>query len=261
MLKRIDLLLVELGIAETRSKAQDLIGEGAVAVDGKMILKPSEKFSEDLMRESVFLKESQTQKYVSRGGLKIESVCRRFPLLAALQGAGCIDIGQSTGGFTDFLLKSGAKSVVGIEVGSGQIHPSLRTDPRVVTLEKTHFLSLTTEDLRRLKLAETYGIGVWDVSFISSLPIVKHLAEFLKTNALAVGLIKPQFEYSRYTDDLKKFSAQNIANNLFGDLEDMAKTAGFETIEFFESGVAGRDGNQEYFLILRKIASIKDEIK
>ncbi len=183
---RLDQLLVERGVAETRAKAQGCIMSGQVYVNGQRVEKAGALFGEEV---SVEVKGNPCP-YVSRGGLKLEKALREFSVNPS--GMVCSDSGASTGGFTDCLLQHGAKKVFAIDVGYGQLAWSIRSDPRVVTLERTNIRYVTREDLE-----EPLDLSVVDVSFISLRLVLPAIAGLLKPTGQVLCLIKPQFEAGR----------------------------------------------------------------
>ncbi|RMD45835.1 MAG: TlyA family RNA methyltransferase [Aquificota bacterium] len=183
--ERLDKLLVEKGFVESREKAQRLIMSGVVFVNGQKVDKPGTKVPVD---SDIFVKEKE--KYVSRGGYKLEKAINVFH--PDIKGKVCVDIGSSTGGFTDCLLQHGAKKVYAVDVGTHQLHEKLRNREDVVVLEKTNARYLTEKEI-----PEKVECFVSDVSFISILKIMPNLCSLIKDFAEGVILIKPQFELSR----------------------------------------------------------------
>lgn len=179
---RLDQLLVQLGHAESREQAQRLIRAGLVSVDGQVAGKPGHSFKDDA---AITLKAQE--KYVSRGGLKLEGAWREFGF--ALDGAICLDIGSSTGGFTDFMLQHGAAKVYAVDCGTNQLHYKLREDQRVVAMENTNARYLTAADI-----PEQADFCSIDTSFISLTNILPPLKDLMKPGGRIVSLIKPQFE-------------------------------------------------------------------
>lgn len=184
--ERLDVLVVERGLAESRTKAQALILAGQVVVDDQRVDKPGAQVSVDA---ELRLK-GEVLPYVSRGGLKLKGAIERFGL--DVRGRVAADIGASTGGFTDCLLQEGAVRVHAIDVGYGQLHEKLRTDPRVRSRERVNARYLTEEDL-----PEKVGVVVIDVSFISLTQVLPSVLSFLAPGGLLVALVKPQFEVGR----------------------------------------------------------------
>lgn len=186
--ERIDKLLFERGIADSRSKAQALVMAGVVLVDEKRVEKPSESFP---LESVIRIKgESSESRFVSRGGLKLEEALKKFDI--DLNGLTCLDIGASTGGFTDCLLQRGAERVVAVDAGTNQLVWKLREDPRVEVREKTNARGLKVEDFDSL-----FDLIVIDVSFISVTKIIPVLPPLLVNGGRVVILIKPQFEVGK----------------------------------------------------------------
>ncbi len=181
-MKRLDLLLVERGLAESRARAQWLIREGKVHVSGRPCLQPGRHFPEDVPLEIV-----EALPYVSRGGLKLAHLLETF--CVPVEGRVALDVGASTGGFTDCLLEGGAARVYAVDVGRGQLHPRLRADPRVISLEETDI-----RDLEALPGGERPDLAVVDVSFISLRLVLPAVLRLLRPQAEIVALVKPQFE-------------------------------------------------------------------
>ena len=187
MKERLDILLVRQGLAESREKAKAVIMSGSVYVNGQKEDKAGAMFDETKVMLEV---RGNTLKYVSRGGLKLEKALEQFPI--ALEGKICMDIGASTGGFTDCMLQNGAAKVYAIDVGHGQLAWKLRNDIRVVCMEKTNFRYIKKEDI-----ADEPEFASVDVSFISLDKILTPAFDLLKPQAQMVCLIKPQFEAGR----------------------------------------------------------------
>lgn len=181
-MKRLDLLLVERGLAESRARAQWLVRQGRVRVSGQPCFQPGRRFPEDASLEVV-----ETLPYVSRGGLKLAYLLEAFHL--PVEGRVALDVGASTGGFSDCLLQRGVSRVYAVDVGRGQLHPRLRADPRVISLEETDI-----RDLEALPGGEKPDLAVVDVSFISLRRVLPAVLRLLRPQAEIVALIKPQFE-------------------------------------------------------------------
>ena len=235
---RLDLYLTEKQLCKSRTAAQALIKSGGVRLNGKVCQKPSQEVADS---DNVGIIGEQLR-YVGRGGLKLEGAIARFGL--ELSGAECIDIGSSTGGFTDCMLQNGAAKVYAVDVGRDQLVQSLRDDPRVVSMEKT--------DIRDAELPQVDFIGT-DVSFISLRLIIPHIYRLLKAGGTAVSLIKPQFEAGR--SNLSKNGIvrdENIRLKICRDISEFAVECGFEVIGTAPSPITGGDGNVEYLLCLKK---------
>ncbi|TDP62203.1 TlyA family RNA methyltransferase [Roseateles toxinivorans] len=245
---RADLLLVSQGLAPTRSSAQRLIAGSAAqwrSPKGWVALK---KAGEDLPETAELrVSDDAELRFVSRGGLKLEGALARSSI--AVSGLTVLDMGQSTGGFSDCLLKAGAARVVGVDVGHGQLHASLTGEPRLVALEGLHVRELAGSALAAHAPVEGFDLIVGDLSFISMLGALPHLAPWLKPEGQVLLLIKPQFEVGPQhvgRGGLVKDARQ------YALLEtracEAAKALGWRLHGYFESAIAGGDGNTEYFL-------------
>lgn len=243
---RLDLALLDRKLASTRTKAQELIRNGKVLVNGVACDHPGEKISEDCVIELV----EKEHPYVSRGGLKMEGAIRAFGL--SVGGRRALDVGQSTGGFTHCLLMNGAAEVVGVEVGHGQIADALRGDPRVRPLEH--------QDIRELKPEiGNFSICVVDLSFISLSLVIPKLPAFLEKGADVVLLVKPQFEVG--PENLGSGGIvrdPKLREGALKKVEQACRDAGFTVAGFADSPVEGGDGNREYLLHLRWASSPGD---
>ncbi len=244
MKERLDVLLVKNGLAPSREKAKIMIMEGNVFVAGQREDKAGSTFPEDAVIEV----RGSSLKYVSRGGLKLEKALASFPI--DLNNCVCMDIGASTGGFTDCMLQNGAVKVYAIDVGYGQLAWKLRSDERVVCMEKTNFRYVTDEQIK-----EPVDFASVDVSFISLSKILPVAYPLLKEKGEMACLIKPQFEAGR--DKVGKKGVvrdpkvhEEVINNIFG----FAADAGFKVCGLEYSPVRGPEGNIEYLMYLRKSA-------
>ena len=235
--KRLDVLLTERGMAESRQKAQAIIMAGQVFWDDKRMDKPGVSVPEDANLEI----RGQTLKYVSRGGLKLEKAMAQFDL-PSLEGAIAIDSGASTGGFTDCMLQNGAAKVYAVDVGYGQLAWSLRQDPRVVCMERTNVRYLTQETI-----PEPLDFGSVDVSFISLKLILPALRPLMKDSGHLVCLIKPQFEAGK-----DKVGKKGVVRDKKVHLEVLeqflrhAEESNFYVKDITFSPIRGPDGNIEY---------------
>lgn len=240
--KRLDIFLVEAGLASTRTKSQELIASGKVSVNGKITKKAGEKISAECQ---VSLSESE-HPYVSRGGLKLEAALDKFKIPVA--GLRALDVGQSTGGFTHCLLLRGAASVVGVDVGAGQLAASLREDSRVSYLEKQDIRLLAPE-----RIAPPFSFFVVDLSFISLALILPVLPAFLRPGACGVVLVKPQFEVGP-----DRIGSGGIVRDAaarewaLGNIKQISEKHGFTVTGEMESAVTGGDGNVEFLLRLER---------
>ena len=236
MKKRLDVLLTERGLAESRQQAQAAIMSGRVFVGGQRADKPGSPIPEDAAVEV----RGDAPRYVSRGGQKLEKAMEVFPL--SLDGAVCADIGASTGGFTDCMLQHGAAKVYAVDVGYGQLAWKLRTDPRVVCLERTNARYLSRE-----QIPEALDFASVDVSFISLKLILPPLRSLLREGGQAVCLVKPQFEAGRERVG-KKGVVRDPAVHLavLEQFLDHAHQAGFAVRGLDWSPIRGPEGNIEY---------------
>ena len=240
--KRLDVLLTERGLQESRQRAQAVIMSGEVFVNGQRVDKPGTAVAEDAQIEI----RGGTLAYVSRGGLKLEKAMATFPI--DLHGAVCADIGASTGGFTDCMLQNGAEKVYAVDVGYGQLAWKLRSDPRVVCLERTNARYLTRE-----QVPDELDFASVDVSFISLKLILPPLNGLLKDGGHAACLVKPQFEAGR-----EKVGKKGVVRDPDVHLEvlehflDHAKESGFTVLGLTYSPIRGPEGNIEYLGYLEK---------
>ena len=234
--KRVDVLMVEQGLAESRQKAQAIIMAGQVFVGDKRCDKPGLTMDETTVLEV----RGQTLRYVSRGGLKLEKAMKCFPI--TLEGKVAADIGASTGGFTDCMLQNGATKVYAVDVGYGQLAWSLRSDPRVICLERTNARYLTRE-----QIPESLDFASIDVSFISLKLILPTLRTLMKETGQVAALIKPQFEAGR-----EKVGKKGVVRDPAVHLEvleqflEHAKEGGFTVKGIDFSPIRGPEGNIEY---------------
>lgn len=248
--ERIDKLLADLGYAESRAKAQAMIMAGTVLVDEKRVEKPSELFGSDA---SIRIKgESAESRYVSRGGLKLEGALDAFGISPA--GFACLDIGSSTGGFTDCLLQNGAASVVALDVGTNQLAWKIRNDPRVDVRENTNARTLTPADFER-----RFDLIVMDVSFISSTKILPALKDLLVDGGRIILLIKPQFEVGK--GEVGKggiVRETEKQERVVVEVNEFAKGLGLRAVGTIDSPITGAEGNREFlscYEIARSTAS------
>lgn len=239
---RLDLYLFENGFTESREKAKALIMSGIVYVNDQKELKPGR----DIKSDDVVEVRGSTLKYVSRGGLKLEKAMQEFPI--DLKDYICMDIGASTGGFTDCMLQNGAKKVYSIDVGYGQLAWKLRSDERVVNLERTNFRYVTHE-----QIPENIDFASVDVSFISLKIILPVMYELLKDDGEAVCLIKPQFEAGREKVGKKGVVRDvNVHTEVIENIVSFAASQKFIVSGLSYSPVKGPEGNIEYLIFLKK---------
>ena len=234
--KRLDVLLTEQGYADTRSKAQAIIMAGSVYVDGQKADKPGISYEETVSIEV----RGESCPYVSRGGLKLEKALRDFGVKP--EGYVCSDSGASTGGFTDCLLQQGAKKVFAIDVGYGQLDWKIRSDPRVVVMERTNIRYVTPEDL-----GEPLDLSVIDVSFISLKIVLPAIKRLLKADGQVLCLIKPQFEAGREKVGKKGVVRDpEIHKEVLDTFVELADSLGFTILGLTFSPVKGPEGNIEF---------------
>lgn len=239
---RLDSAVFELGISESREKAKALIMAGQIYVNGMKAIKPGVTVNSS---DKIELR-GNTLPYVSRGGLKLEKAMEVFPI--TLKDKVCMDIGASTGGFTDCMLQNGAVKVYSIDVGYGQLAWKLRSDSRVVNLERTNFRYVTNE-----QIPESIDFASIDVSFISLKLIFPALMPLLKTDGECVCLVKPQFEAGKDKVGKKGVVRERathieVIKNVIG----YASDNGFSVLNLDFSPVKGPEGNIEYLLYIKK---------
>ncbi|WP_035058255.1 TlyA family RNA methyltransferase [Andreprevotia chitinilytica] len=246
-MQRADLLLVELGLAASRSAAQAMIEAGRVSADGKPVSKSSQKLDAGA---AIAITPDELDRFVSRGGLKLAGALEKSGL--DITGWQVLDVGQSTGGFTDCALQAGARRVIGLEVGHGQLHAKLQGDARVVTLEGINARHVTAADLAA-HLDGAVQLIVGDVSFISLTLVLPALAGLLAPGGQLLFLVKPQFEVG--PQGLGKGGIVKDPMR-YGEVEakirQAAQDAGFMVRDYFDSPIAGGDGNREFFIYAEK---------
>lgn len=234
-------MIVEKNLAASREKARCLIMSGAVKVNGERVLKPGKMISS---RSKVTLKEAP--RFVSRGGDKIDGFFHDHCL--EIKDKVCLDIGSSTGGFTDCLLKRGAKKVYAVDVGKGLIDWKLRNDPRVVLLEE-----INARYLSQTIIQEVCDIGVIDVSFISVEKIIPSVYNLISSGGFLLVLVKPQFEAGR--ESVGKggiVKDARVHQKVIERVKAFSEKQGFTALVHYPSRIRGSKGNQEYFLLLQK---------
>jgi len=239
---RLDVALVEQGFAESREKAKALIMSGIVFVNNQK----SDKAGTTLKADDIIEVRGDTLKYVSRGGLKLEKAVNSFSL--CLDGFVCADIGASTGGFTDCMLQNGAKKVYSIDVGYGQLAWKLRTDERVINLERTNFRYVTKEEV-----PDELDFASVDVSFISLSLILPVMRNLLKQGGTAVCLIKPQFEAGKENVGKKGVVREKSVHiAVIEKIINLIKETEFTLLGLDFSPVKGPEGNIEYLCYIKK---------
>ena len=271
---RIDQLLVRRNMASTRSQAQRLIADGVEWLQGEAWKRIAKNGDEVPDAAQIRLLNDAQARYVSRGGLKLEHALQTVAL--DVTGMHCLDVGQSTGGFTDCLLQHGAAFVTGVDVGSAQLHPQLRTDPRVLCVENVNARNLQTEDLLEAFAASTgddglfeeeapdvhaadapyateYELIVVDLSFISQTLVLPALVPLLKPGGTLLSLVKPQFELQPGQVG-KGGIVKDATHYVFVEqrLREACAALGLRVTAWFDSPLQGGDGNHEFFICARK---------
>jgi 23S rRNA (cytidine1920-2'-O)/16S rRNA (cytidine1409-2'-O)-methyltransferase len=238
--KRIDTLLVERGLFESRARARAAIEAGLVVADNKKVAKPSETIPADAVLEA-----QPAHPYVSRGGVKLAGALERYPI--DVEGHVCLDVGASTGGFTEVLLANGAALVFAVDVGQDQLHRSLRDNPRIISMEQTDIRSYEGK-----RLPARPDIVTIDVSFIS----LKHVLPVALSLAAAptqlIALIKPQFEARGRHGKGGIIRDAAVHSRVCDDIASFAASLGCIDIEVFPCSIPGGDGNAEFFLGARR---------
>lgn len=248
--ERLDILLVNRGLAPSREKAKAIIMSGIVYVDGEKEDKAGTTFPENV---DIQVK-GKTLKYVSRGGLKLEKAMEQFGL--KLDDMVCMDVGSSTGGFTDCMLQNGATKVYAVDVGHGQLDWKLRNDPRVVCMEKTNIRYVTPEDIE-----DRLDFSSIDVSFISLTKVLLPVKELLKDNGRIVCLIKPQFEAGRENVGKKGVVRdKKVHAEVIEMVIEYAKSIELYPLRLDFSPVKGPEGNIEYLLYMTKDVAYMNEL-
>ena len=251
MKERLDMLLVQQGYASSREKAKAIIMSGIVFVDGQREDKAGASFDGAKVKIEV---KGSTLKYVSRGGLKLEKAIAAFAIV--LQDWICMDIGASTGGFTDCMLQNGAAKVYAVDVGHGQLDWVLRNDKRVVCMEKTNFRYMQPADIE-----DVLDFASVDVSFISLTKILIPARNLLKSGGQMVCLIKPQFEAGKEKVGKKGVVREpETHREVIGKVMNFAHCIGFHVLGLSFSPVKGPEGNIEYLLHIEKKKEIPEEI-
>jgi len=246
--KRLDVLLVERGLAESRQKAQAMILAGEIEVAGKQVAKAGVNVEESAQ----IAVRSRIQKYVGRGGFKLEGALEDFHV--EVQGRVCVDVGSSTGGFTDCLLQQGAARVYAVDVNTEQLAWKLHGDKRVLRIEKN------ARELTRHDIGEDADLVVVDVSFIAVRKVLRGVVDCAKTGAALVILIKPQFELER--EDVGKGGIVRNAKlheKAIASVRNAAENMGLQILAVAPSRLPGAEGNQEYFLHARKMAKVESQ--
>ncbi len=249
MKERLDVLLVNRNLAESREKAKAIIMSGSVFVDGQREDKAGSTFPEEVRIEV----KGNPLKYVSRGGLKLEKAMDQYGI--SLMGKVCMDIGASTGGFTDCMLQNGAVLIYAVDVGTNQLAWKLRQDERVISMEKTNIRYLLPADIR-----DPIAFASIDVSFISLIKILLPVRELLAEEGEVVCLIKPQFEAGRDKVGKKGVVRDGKVHlEVIKNVAVYAHSIGFDLIDLSYSPIKGPEGNIEYLLYMRKLPLNRSE--
>ena len=250
--ERLDILLIQRGMATSRERARAVIMAGEVFVNGQREDKPGTAFDENKI-ETLEIRGEQLP-YVSRGGLKLAKAVQNFGL--TLSGKVCMDIGASTGGFTDCMLQNGALKVYSVDVGHGQLDWKLRSDERVVCMEKTNFRYMVRDDI-----ADDLDFASVDVSFISLTKILIPARKLLKAQGQMVCLIKPQFEAGREKVGKKGVVRDaHVHEEVIKKIFDFADLVGFKILNLDYSPIRGPEGNIEYLIYLEKDSNRDTEV-
>lgn len=247
--KRLDILVVEKGLASSLKKARVMILAGDILAEGEKILKPSQTVD---IKSKIEIKEKSP--YVSRGGEKLEKAIKDFKV--NIKDKIALDIGASTGGFVDCLLKFGAKKVYAVDVGYGQLHYKLRQDKRVVSMEKTNARYLTKE-----LFLDEIDLATVDVSFISAKKILPPVKNIIKDDGKIILLIKPQFEAERKHNKKGKVVDKNVHLEVICSMINFCHSENLFAEDLTYSPIKGPAGNIEYFLLLGKQERQKQKIE
>jgi 23S rRNA (cytidine1920-2'-O)/16S rRNA (cytidine1409-2'-O)-methyltransferase len=238
--KRADVLLVERGLFESRARAQAAIEAGLVSANGKPVVKASETIATDAI-----LQAEPAHPYVSRGGVKLAGALEQYPI--DIEGHVCLDVGASTGGFSEVLLANGASLVFAVDVGRAQLHPSLRDHPRIVSMEETDIRAFEGK-----RLPARPDVVVIDVSFISLKAVLPVALSLAAAPMSLLALIKPQFEAARKHSRRGIVRDAAVHRQICDDIAAFASSLGCSDIRIFPSPITGGDGNIEFFMGARR---------
>jgi len=238
--KRADVLLVERGLFESRARAQAAIEAGLVSANGKPVVKASETIATDAI-----LQAEPAHPYVSRGGVKLAGALEQYPI--DIENHVCLDVGASTGGFTEVLLANGASMVFAVDVGREQLHPSLRDHPRIVSMEETDIRAFEGK-----RLPARPDVVVIDVSFISLKAVLPVALSLAAAPMSLLALIKPQFEAARKHSRRGIVRDAAVHRQVCDDIAAFASSLGCTDIRIFPSPITGGDGNVEFFMGARR---------
>ncbi|MDR0821204.1 MAG: TlyA family RNA methyltransferase [Oscillospiraceae bacterium] len=235
---RLDIYLTETELASSRSKAAVLIKNGAVRVNGAVVTKSSLDVTDTAVVEI-----TKPLRYVGRGGYKLETLVNSCQL--RFDGLICVDIGASTGGFTDCLLQHGAAKVYAVDVGHGQLDKTLKADTRVISLENT--------DIRGLLLPQLCDFAVCDLSFISLTKVIADIKPLIKTGGRLAALIKPQFEVGRVKLKHGVLKDERVITKVVNETAAFTEAQGFKRLALIKSAITGGDGNTEYISLYENL--------
>lgn len=242
MLERLDKILIQRNLVSTRTRAEEIIRNSGVIVDGKLITKTGKKFPVDCEIKMI----EEEIPWVSRGALKLIAALDEWN--PEIMGKTFMDIGASTGGFTEVLLSKGATKVFCVDVGTDQLHPKVKEDPRVINLEKTHVRELNN----RLIPEEVDGCVI-DVSFISLKKVLPFIHSLIKDGGFIIALVKPQFEVGK--DNIGKggiVKNKQLYPQVINDIKEAAALNNMHAVGKIESPILGGDGNQEFLMYFKK---------
>ena len=240
---RLDSLITEKKLVKSRSVAMDLIKKGQVMVNGEIITKPAKEYSHEKIAE-IKIEILELPRYVGRGGLKLEKALREFEINPANLIA--LDVGSSTGGFTDCLLQHGAKKVFAVDVGSDQFDSTLKNDPRIVLMEKTDIRDIVS-------LPEKPDLAVIDVSFISLELVLDKTASLIKPQGKIISLVKPQFETKKDAKNKRGVvRGDEIREKVLQNIKDFCQKINLDVIKVIDSPILGGSGNKEFLMLLQE---------
>ncbi|KYG60678.1 hemolysin [Bdellovibrio bacteriovorus] len=254
---RLDVYLVEKGLAQSRTHAQELIEAGQVFLSEGSQRRILKKASQSVTTESAIIVEAgPANRFVSRGGLKLEGALEHVKVSA--KNLNVLDVGISTGGFTDCLLQAGAQFVLGVDVGHGQVHSSLLKNPKLKVCEGVNARNLSKEDtVLQYVPKDKFDLIVMDVSFISISLILPELSYFLKSNGSILSLVKPQFEVG--VEGLGKggiVKDESLYAQVEKKIREVCAQSSLEVLDYFPSPIEGKDGNREFFIYCRHLNRI-----
>ncbi len=256
---RVDIALVDRGLAASRSAARRLIADGAVRIGEGPASRRIERASQRVEDGDVLtVAESVETRYVSRAGAKLDAALERLAL--DVRGLTALDVGMSTGGFADCLLARGAARVVGVDVGHGQLHPRLRADPRVRSFENVNARELTPATLGDAMPAGGFALIVADVSFISLTQVLPALGPLLAADGRLLALVKPQFEAGPGGVDRRGLADPTEYPRVEARIRGAIAELGWQVRDWFESALTGGDGNREFFVHATALPAVQGRV-